>query len=1370
MKDLPVVFNTRSRIHVLFIVIFAILCMVSQPVIADKYYGYAETRPTLEWTEETVNFNFLGSVTLLGKLTAKSVTINYSRPDSGDPFMLKLGEKAYTAYAIIKNSTINLSDGTAGKPLIWVDKDSELEFYGVTFNQKGSFGGVLLRTGQDDGNGGTIEFWDNNTFNDINADPGIDIRNNGEFIVANGTTTFKNSKLKLHDNGSWTIEKDAKLVFDNTTVSLNNNAEPVFLVKSGGVLEFKNGSIFDLTRGLSEDTSGLRHNRTAVKVEKGGKLIIDGSEISGANTGNDKAFITAEGGVIEITNGSKIENNTNISNSGNIIRMNGGSLLIENSMISDNNANIILTGDTEKNLGVISANGTAIEISGSTISRNGCLAAGAIFAYQPESFTVTGSIFSNNLQSSFFNDTSHGGAAIHVLNGSLTLGKGNEFLGNEAAYGGAIRMQIVDDDYTGKAKLTIAGDNIFSGNIARRSGGAIHQTGGELVIGTDDEAVNFVGNTADFEDIYFPPYGYGGAICGEAYKPEGSVVRKELKVTINNANFERNKSSLHGGAVILGSSMLNEPFVTAEIRKAQFIENEVTRSWYGAIGGGALFLYNDAHLKMSKAAIVENESDNAGGAIASGPDGTVKIRIRNGAAIFRNRAGNTVASAYPDIYLMTSDPKHEISEKMFNGGFHRWNIKDNVSVKALDDQDKVVTHDNGSYYGSDPTNTDYTGYQVLFIGNKSAGINGSDIRHNADTDKYIFPVIDYLGYGGAIGTNGLLEIGEVSESVVMLKHWKSDAEAIRPSYADFLNNWVTLKQNGEAYTAFGKFTLSHIVPDTENNTETAYLNVENDPFVLAEVLYNRTAKTWRITIDGLPLLPDVQKAWSIEEKTSAGEGYKGTPVTPPGTGIDYEITNEAVITISGKKVWKNDTEADRPESVTIHLYQEGVEEEIGHTTAQAPDWTWRFTDLPKYDNNEEEIQYIIEESAVDNYSHVERIREEDGTWTITNTHTEGQTILEVRKAWEDNEHYKDMFRPESVTVQLLRFDRETETWVEVPDAVLTLNHGNAWEGIFEYLPEYEEIGGSPVRIQYSVAEIDAPEGYTVTGPFGDMTDGFEITNTEITTVEVPVRKVWEDPDTAHAAVTVILDPAGAELTLSEENDWTGTFTDLPKYDRDGILIQYTVRELRVPGYTTEIRFDRETGEFVITNNRNGERPGGPQFFVFELPELPRTGFSAVRPTALAEQPLNLRYALSGMTLEIPSLDVSADIVEVPYADNEYAIDWLDERVGLLEGTMVPGEGISILTGHNHLNTMEAGPFAFLKFLNEGDMIFVRERSGGLQSFRVYAAEKIGAADTAKLMRIAMQDENSLTLLTCEDELPDGGYASRRVVAARPAEQ
>ncbi len=31
----------------------------------------------------------------------------------------------------------------------------------------------------------------------------------------------------------------------------------------------------------------------------------------------------------------------------------------------------------------------------------------------------------------------------------------------------------------------------------------------------------------------------------------------------------------------------------------------------------------------------------------------------------------------------------------------------------------------------------------------------------------------------------------------------------------------------------------------------------------------------------------------------------------------------------------------------------------------------------------------------------------------------------------------------------------------------------------------------------------------------------------------------------------------------------------------------------------------------------------------------------------------------------------------------------------------------------------------------------------------------------------MEYENSLTLLTCEDERPEGGYASRRVVAARP---
>ena len=45
------------------------------------------------------------------------------------------------------------------------------------------------------------------------------------------------------------------------------------------------------------------------------------------------------------------------------------------------------------------------------------------------------------------------------------------------------------------------------------------------------------------------------------------------------------------------------------------------------------------------------------------------------------------------------------------------------------------------------------------------------------------------------------------------------------------------------------------------------------------------------------------------------------------------------------------------------------------------------------------------------------------------------------------------------------------------------------------------------------------------------------------------------------------------------------------------------------------------------------------------------------------------------------------------------------------------------------------------------------------AYRDYALRDI-------LAEIAAMYENSLTLITCEDEMPEGGYASRRIVAAR----
>ena len=164
-------------------------------------------------------------------------------------------------------------------------------------------------------------------------------------------------------------------------------------------------------------------------------------------------------------------------------------------------------------------------------------------------------------------------------------------------------------------------------------------------------------------------------------------------------------------------------------------------------------------------------------------------------------------------------------------------------------------------------------------------------------------------------------------------------------------------------------------------------------------------------------------------------------------------------------------------------------------------------------------------------------------------------------------------------------------------------------------------------------------------------------------------------------------------------------------------------------------------------------------------ELPKTGFSALHPSPLPEMPRNISYKETAWILQIPALDVNAEIKMVPFTDGEYPVDWLGTDVGMLEGSAHPGEGWTVITGHNHLNSMEAGPFALLSNLAVGDKIFVSGKDGSMKSFTVYASEKIDADDAAALERIAKMYENSLTLLTCEDELPEGGYASRRVTAA-----
>ena len=106
----------------------------------------------------------------------------------------------------------------------------------------------------------------------------------------------------------------------------------------------------------------------------------------------------------------------------------------------------------------------------------------------------------------------------------------------------------------------------------------------------------------------------------------------------------------------------------------------------------------------------------------------------------------------------------------------------------------------------------------------------------------------------------------------------------------------------------------------------------------------------------------------------------------------------------------------------------------------------------------------------------------------------------------------------------------------------------------------------------------------------ETTTTFEfIAKTEM--VDIPVTKKWEDNNNQDGIrpdyVTVQLLADGLEvegntLTLNEANNWTGTFTELPKKS-NGDEIAYSVTEKDVPAnYTSKITGDAQTS-FTVTN-------------------------------------------------------------------------------------------------------------------------------------------------------------------------------------------
>ena len=305
--------------------------------------------------------------------------------------------------------------------------------------------------------------------------------------------------------------------------------------------------------------------------------------------------------------------------------------------------------------------------------------------------------------------------------------------------------------------------------------------------------------------------------------------------------------------------------------------------------------------------------------------------------------------------------------------------------------------------------------------------------------------------------------------------------------------------------------------------------------------------------------------------------------------VNTHTPNDLNITVNKKWV---DTSATGIENIYGHTDKVeikltgkvGSQEYVSDTQILEADeegnWTYTWTELPEYREGKLINYTVVEVTDVVDYVPSYTSDDETKTFTVTNTYSPNPISISGTKTWIDEED-NDGIRPESITLVLKDNFNNTIKELEVtPD-----EEGN-WNYTFDNLPET----ANGETITYTLAELSV-EGYE-----SEIKD-FNVTNThEIAKVSFNLEKIWNDNGNNDGkrpeSITVTLFANGEkvesyEVTPNEEGKWLYEFKDLPKY-KDGALVEYTIEETPVNGYSTSVTNAKDTNDFVVTNTHEDE--------------------------------------------------------------------------------------------------------------------------------------------------------------------------------------
>ena len=346
---------------------------------------------------------------------------------------------------------------------------------------------------------------------------------------------------------------------------------------------------------------------------------------------------------------------------------------------------------------------------------------------------------------------------------------------------------------------------------------------------------------------------------------------------------------------------------------------------------------------------------------------------------------------------------------------------------------------------------------------------------------------------------------------------------------------------------------------------------------------------------------DGKTRYRIAETVPGGyQTVDGSPTWQEVTADNPEasFTNVKSTSLTVTKTWGTKTGTPTP-AVTIQPCRTLDETKIGNrdssyyygnsiTLDSTNKWSKTIDHLPFYNEQGQRWYYYAVETAINGIPLnvkadgsasvvVNGIEYQLYSWYDTPNETSYRTSLvnvaysdiTGTKSWKDN---SDAYgtRPDGITLALYRkAGNGAEEVVNGADGKplqpTWVKSGNTWTYTYTHLPEADDQGAV---YTYRVEEIQT------TGPAGGdqytaTQNGMNLTNTLTGTVNLQVEKLWQDNDNAlglrpdeiivELCVNGSPDPTRT-LTLTAANDWKGSFDGLAKYDSNGALIRYSVRE------------------------------------------------------------------------------------------------------------------------------------------------------------------------------------------------------------------